>query len=231
MSYVPEYSHLNPDRISPMETAINEFDGPIKLLEIGTWTADGSTQLWFKHLKPGSSIMLIDVWHPYCHNDYNGNNGGVYKAVDDLAHKSFVRTFDNVVKFQETNKEVDVTIVRADSNKFLQCLADKTFDFIYIDGCHYYSKVNADIIEAKRLIKDTGVICGDDLEQPAKGVYVDAARNFPENDYISVDGTGHMIHPGVTLAVYENFNGDVNLVNGFWWLYHNNGTFSKERTF
>ena len=42
------HSHLNPDRIPAMEKVVNEFDRPIKALEVGTWTGDGSTQVWLK---------------------------------------------------------------------------------------------------------------------------------------------------------------------------------------
>lgn len=230
MLELPIHSHLNPDRIPPMEKVINEFDRPIKALEIGTWTGDGSTQVWFKNLKPGSTLMIVDRWEPYCQNDYG--NHPMYQQVDEIAHKAFIRTFDNVLEFEKQNKDIEVIMIRADSNNYLKYLADKSFDFIYVDGCHHYDKVNVDVIESKRLIKDVGIICGDDLEQPVEEIYVRAAMDFPNRDYILVPGTSnHMIHPGVTLALHENFNGQVNLDNGFWWLYHNNGQFSKERSF
>jgi predicted O-methyltransferase YrrM len=53
--------------------------------------------------------------------------------------------------------------LRGKSESLLPLLRDESFDVVYIDADHTYEPVKRDILESMRLVKEGGVICGDDL--------------------------------------------------------------------
>jgi len=108
-----------------------------------------------------------------------------------------------------------VSILRESSRKALPLLETGSFDIIYIDGCHAYESVLADIGEAKRLIKPGGIICGDDLEVQLHECDRRFAFANREVDVPQDPKTGKQFHPGVTLAVGQEF-GEVGEYLGFW---------------
>lgn len=213
-----------------MEKLIRQaFDYPISALEIGTWYGVGSTQIWLDNLKNGSTLMLLDVWKPYSSEVDLQDQEWDYRAMDNLSTDAFLSTFLNIRRFEgeKDRPNIGIQMVRADSELFLPLLADKSFDFIYIDGDHKYEKVKRDIQHAKRLIKSGyGVICGDDLERLPTQALIELAQNFKNQDYVRGQ---HHFHPGVLLAVAEEF-GKVNMANGFWWVICKNGNFIADES-
>ena len=254
--HTPSTNQITQGRTPGMRQAIKEFNGPINMLEIGTWYGEGSTQVWLDELKSGSSITLLDSWNPYCHNDYNDTVFD-YKNMDAKVHDAFIKTFEQVVSFEKfgpskqefkadamgkwvrEDKDIKITIIRGDSKTYLSNFADKIFDFIYIDGAHYYDNVKADIQHAKRLIKPYGIISGDDYEHDASfkmpdgtsafPQFLEVAKQYPNNDFVSIPDTIYKIHPGVLLAIHEEFDSKVLNHDGFWWVYSNDGEFTTER--
>lgn len=90
-----------------------------------------------------------------------------------------------------------------------------SFDLIHIDGSHCYGDVLADLRMAHRLLRDGGILCGDDLELQASECDRHFAGQNKHLDYREDPRTGRPFHPGVTLAVYEFF-GPVSALYGFW---------------
>jgi hypothetical protein len=93
------------------------------------------------------------------------------------------------------------------------------FDLIYIDASHIYPDVKFDIQSAKRLIKDKGMICGDDLDLKITEDLIGIAKEKISLDLFILPN-GEAIHPGVLLSVHEEFEA-VNQKNGTWWIYKN----------
>lgn len=112
-------------------------------------------------------------------------------------------------------ERVAVRHIRDLSENALPPLRDGTFDIVYIDGCHYFREALFDLLEGRRLVKDGGVLCGDDLELQARECDLENARRHAREDYIRDPGSGRYFHPGVTLAVHESF-GQVSSFSGFW---------------
>ena len=186
--------------------------GPAKVLEIGTWFGKGSTQVWLSTLHPGSSMMLIDSWRAYFSKAVAS---GAARRMDSMHHVAINSTLNEVYKF-ESQRELEIQVVRAESKSFLPLLKDDLFDVIYIDGSHYYEDVKKDIQNAKRLIRKGGLICGYDFDLLPTNELIELARKSLELDLLVLpDGTA--IHPGVMLAVVEEFK-DVRSENGFWWI-------------
>jgi hypothetical protein len=208
-----------------MIRAIQSFPGPIKALEIGTWFAEGSTALWLEHLKPGSSLTLVDAWRPYASPSDVQASDGYWNAMDGATTDAFLSAYLTCRRHEisAVDRQIDIHLVRAPSSQFLPMLADETFDFIYIDGDHKYPSATADMAQAKRLIRKTGygMICGDDLEMIPTPELIALARRHLDRDY--VEG----FHPGVLLAVVEHFH-TISMHNGFWFTLVRDGVFGVQ---
>src|SRR5262249_53121108 len=110
-----------------------------------------------------------------------------------------------------------VHVKKATSREVLPELPPATWAIIYIDGSHTYEDVTFDIRQAKRLLRNGGILCGDDLElesaqlDPAE--LADAVRTG--QDFVLSRSTQRYYRPGVTAAVAEVI-GKVYVRDGFW---------------
>lgn len=217
-----------PSRAPAMTVLIQKaFPYPINALEIGVWYGIGSTNIWLDNMKPGSKIVLLDAWKPYSSKQDLRDDEWNYKSMDDRTTDAFMSAFLNVKRHEDENRErqMKISLVRADSQHFLPLLQADSFDFIYIDGDHKYEKVWSDIAEAKRLIrKDFGIICGDDLDKLPTPDLIELSKQFKDRDAIRGD---YQFHPGVLLAVSEHFE-KVHMHNSFWWIFCINGEFTVD---
>tara|TARA_B100000989_G_C19508624_1_gene457770 strand:+ start:848 stop:1603 length:756 start_codon:yes stop_codon:yes gene_type:complete len=206
-------NQLNPLRKDPMASVLKQFTKPVDMLEVGTWFGTGSTKLWFHNLPTGSKITLIDVWKPFLSEIDKEGSSLSFQAMDDVPHLALLSTLRQVYEEERKNK-IKISLVRADATNFLANFKSGSFDIIYLDGSHYYQDIKADIKIAKNLIRNGGVICGDDLELlPTEEIYAYASAK-KNVDY--TQWKDKSFHPGVLLAVYEEFDA-VKMDKGFWW--------------
>ena len=218
------------DRVTHMEKLARQvLAGPFTALEIGTWFGEGSTRIWGKCLKPGSVLMLCDPWSRYL-SEEDANAVPAYSLMNNLYHVAINSTLKKVYELERATGG-EIVVIRGASARVMAHLKPQTFDFIYIDGSHYYEDVRRDIALAKTLIKDGGCICGDDLEVAPSAPEVEAlARKNIDKDFIYAtlaDGTPVNFHPGVALAVSEEI-GAVNQEHGFWWIWRRDGAWNLE---
>jgi len=215
-----------PFRAEAMGNAIRLFDSPIHALEIGTWFGEGSTQIWLQHLRRGSTLTLVDPWRPYASAADLADTGWNYSAMDSQVLEGYLSTILAVRKFENSNPgKVTVDIVRGDSERVMDRMRDGIFDFIYIDGDHKYESVKQNLRDAKRLARhEIAIICGDDLECLPNPELLALAKQHADRDYVR---DPHNFHPGVMLAVHEEF-GEVGMSNGFWWVFKKNGRFTTD---
>lgn len=111
---------------------------------------------------------------------------------------------------------VEVTMIRGKSKYVLTLLRPSSFDLVYVDGSHYHDDVVIDIENSKDLVREGGLLCGDDLEAQVGEVPAEALTTETDADIVQVDGIGN-VHPGVSLAVAETL-GRVSTENGFWFM-------------
>lgn len=215
-----------PSRIEFMTRAIQMFDAPVQALEIGTWYGEGSTRIWMEHLPAGSSLTLVDPWKPYSSADDLADKEWNYGAVDGLVLEAYLSTILGVRKFEHAHPgKLAIDIVRGDSDRVLSRMRDDQFDFIYIDGDHKYAGIKQNLRDAKRLARRSqSLICGDDLEQMPSPQLLEIAREHRDRDFIRAP---HHFHPGVMLAIHEEFE-QVGMANGFWWVFCRDGVFSAD---
>ena len=94
----------------------------------------------------------------------------------------------------------------------LPALPRNYFDLVFVDGIIPMRRCWLTLTAAAGLIKEGGVLCGDDLERQGSEIDQNYARTQIESDYIRDPRSGHEYHPGVTLAV-----GDLSGRSPVWW--------------
>jgi SAM-dependent methyltransferase len=202
-----------------LTAAVSLFAGReagIRILEVGSWMG-ASVLTWGaaldRFIAGESEILSVDTWAPYLAAD-DINHDGAYHVMDraasiDLAYAVFRHNASCVPR------KVRVDHLRGRSKDVLSMLRDRAFDIVYIDGSHYYPDVAADLAEAKRLVAEGGLLCGDDLEQQLAEVDEPFLRANLDRDAVVDPKNQKPYHPGVTLAVSEAM-GPVSSYTGFW---------------
>ena len=205
--------------------AMKKESSPITILEVGSWV--GSSALtWAQAIDsfiPGKGrILCVDAWDHYLSNE-DMERGEVYNVMEKTCKLAYSIFLHNISTYKG---EARIDHFRGPSQSVLPYLSDNFFDIVYLDGSHYYDSVLFDIKEACRLVKDGGIICGDDLELQADQVDIDFARSNKNIDYIEDLNTGRHFHPGVTMAVNDTL-GNVSNYFGYWMVKKGNSEFEK----
>ena len=103
------------------------------------------------------------------------------------------------------------------SQEVLPTLRDEEFDFVYIDGSHFYTDVIMDLQLCSPLVSPSGVLGGDDLDLQKGEFDMQNAIINREKDCIIDTKTNNGFHPGVSLAIGEFFNDQkVSCYESFW---------------
>jgi len=188
---------------------------PLDILEIGSWYG-ASALSWAQGLKVHNraqgSLTCVDAWKPFF--DRSLHNDEVYVAMEqalgtDVAYNIFLHNISTIV---ETIKRQHF---RGQSENVLPLLRDEAFDVVFIDADHTYAPVKLDILLSQRLVKDGGILCGDDLNLQLHQCDKKVAMANKNMDFVKDTKSGRNFHPGVTLAVAEIF-GEVSMWGGFW---------------
>lgn len=199
----------------PTLGAAAELRGPFQILEVGSWAgASAISWAWaMRKLELSGRVLCVDPWRPYF--DLEKNRADVYAEMNRGAEKDLIyKLFEHNVTTSGFGELIDV--IRGESKIVLPGLESERFHLVYVDGSHAFEDVQSDLQEAKRLVRDGGIICGDDLELQACEINaeeLDAAVRTGQ-DFIE-SSSGPSYHPGVTAAVKLAF-GEVTVMDGFW---------------
>ncbi|MEE9913625.1 MAG: class I SAM-dependent methyltransferase [Deltaproteobacteria bacterium] len=199
----------------------------IVLIEIGSW-AGGSAITWASAIQKYSdakgSVICVDPWIDYI--DCDADKDPILKTMKEalIANKIYKLFLHNVISsgFSEM-----ISILRGASEDVLPAISEGSADIIYIDGDHSYDHVMKDITRSFHLLKDGGILCGDDLELQYRDVDQTTIHSCNHLDYITDPGTKIKYHPGVSLAVHDYFKTEVSAWDGFWAMQKNTHGFSK----
>jgi hypothetical protein len=159
-------------------------------------------------------VLCVDPWQAYF--DTEKNSAETYREMNAAAvGDKIFRLFEHNIRTSGIAHCVEVR--RGTSRDVLPQLPAASFDIVYIDGSHRFEDVLHDIREARRLVRDGGIICGDDLELEASSLDQSELSKAVADDREFVYSTvGHVYyHPGVTQAVAEEFS-SLGVWNGFW---------------
>ena len=203
-----------------MTGAINVMSGltneSLRLLEIGSWT--GSSALtWAQaidHFCPAKGeVVCLDSWDTFI-TEEDLTRGDIYQHMHTLSSTGI--SYDLFLhNMQFARDSIPVRHFRGKSCDIMPYLGDSLFDIVYIDGSHYYDDVLFDIHQSIRVLKEGGILCGDDLELQMSECDQDFAVSQRRIDYVDDPKTGKYFHPGVTTAVHEVL-GTVSNYAGFW---------------
>jgi len=204
----------------------NKKNQPINILEIGSWSG-ASALTWGSaldiHNSGKGTLTCIDAWKPY-YNQNDINDDLIREINEALANDEPYKIFKQNLKFLPAT--VKLKICRGWSSDILPGLKRANFNLIYIDGDHSYKGVLSDIQLSSGLVKEGGIICGDDLELQSHQVDLAVARGKPHLSKMIDKSTNKMFHPGVTLAVGDVF-GSVSSWFGFWAMQKKNNQWEK----
>jgi len=189
----------------------------IRVLEIGSY-AGGSATIWANaiRLKNNSNglVACIDPWQTF--DAFSQESRTVSQRITDAAQNrdKVLRLFQHNVR-ASLNSEI-IKPFRGLCSQLVPLFSPDTFDFIYIDGQHSYQNVLQDLQNCSQVLKDGGILCGDDLELQEHEVDAENAKRLCDRDMIFDPKTGLEFHPGTCLAVAEFFGGMVSCYDGFW---------------
>ncbi len=196
--------------------AVHTGTDPFHILEVGSW-AGGSAITWAEALckfyKGNGQVFCVDPWKPYFDMADRPEMRVYREMADALSNETIYDLFLHNIR--TSGHEQRIMPIRGESTTILQTLPRSHFDVAYIDGDHTYKAVLADLKVACELVKDGGILCGDDLELQLDEIDVAYAKTQISSDYIEDPRSGKSYHPGVTLAVGELF-GRVSVAEGFW---------------
>ncbi len=206
-----------------------EPERPIRILEIGSWMGS-SCLTWGEALHRFAGgrghIVCIDPLVPYFDAEANkaaleADNAAVQSSQSGLVDEMSALLAEDYVhdillhNVATIAAPVTVAVLRQPSSAVLPTLPDASFDLVYVDGDHTYDAARFDLTQACRLVRDGGILCGDDLEAQLHEIDPDFARAHTHVDFPTDPATRRQYHPGVTLAVGEIL-GSVLAYHGYW---------------
>ncbi len=158
--------------------------------EIGVWKGEFSERIL--NLTAPSKLFLIDPWEFQSEFSDRMYGGAVAKNQLDM---------DKIYEGVKEKFDIcsNVFVQRGKSEEILKQFDDGYFDWLYIDGNHYYEFVLNDLQMCFSKIKPGGVIAGDDYEWgenegfPVKNAVHDFVleKNLEEN--LEIFGTQFII--------------------------------------
>lgn len=193
----------------------------IKVLELGVYCGQTTINI-SKSLKNNlSEIVCVDIWDAF----YNTSDTSSFvhkKMVDNLKDSKVYNLFMHNLKANNLLNKCKV--IKKKSSNFFYTNTDK-FDLIIIDASHLYKEVLLDIINSKKILNESGLLIGDDYEVPFSSVsHLNFNKNLKKLDVFYDFKTKTRFHPGVTLAVFQEF-GNIKSRNGLFCLKKSKGKF------
>lgn len=204
------------------------YDGEIHLLEIGSW-AGGSVLTWIEILESMNKkykIFCIDPWKDYLKEE---KSLWTHKTMRNALKKNRIYELflHNIIS---SGYSQNISILRGTTFEISSVLKENSFDAIFIDGNHSYEFVKTDLEITAKLLKDKGLLCGDDLELQYHEVDQEQLLNNRNKDVVVDKNTSKNYHPGVTLAVWDFFEKEIPSINGFWFIEKNYNQWSNMNT-
>lgn len=199
-----------------------------KFIEIGSW-AGGSAITICKALEKhshNSKLFCIDNWSPYFNNNEINFKKWTYRTMhNSIKKKRILKLF--LYNINAAKVDYMIHILKGFSSDITPLLYPNKFDVIFIDGNHSYENVLFDLKSAEGLLKENGIICGDDLELQYFEIDNSNIENIKNTDLSFDNKNKKRFHPGVTLAVHTFFKKEVSSWEGLWAMQRKNNSWKK----
>ena len=138
------------------EVAKHYPDGS-NFLEIGVWKGTSVAYLGIELInlnKKNTQIYCVDTWE--------GTKGEHDTEMSVINGTLFDEFLNNIKPL--TDNGLTINVIKSKSQECDARFSDDFFDFIYIDGSHYYEDVKQDIIKYLPKLKKTGTFAGHDWQ-------------------------------------------------------------------
>jgi SAM-dependent methyltransferase len=173
-----------------------------RVLEIGSWKGL-STSIIAEFLKRKHGQV-------YCVDSWQGNEGvgAIHKTAQ---YQDILAIFRRNMKILGVAQIVHPLVGKC--TEVLPLLQNQSFDLIFIDADHRFTPFLYDLEAALRLVKDGGIICGDDCDEAYQETKEEFYQLNCEKDY-----SGN-VHCGAVLGLHKTFGFEkVTLLPGssFW---------------
>ena len=170
LPYSPEGWYLNH---GPLARLIKKFNVQT-VIEVGSWMGLSTIDI-ARMLPENGKVYAVDTWEG---------------SPDEQHHPQtlanlYNQFLSNVIHTQLTHKIIPV---RMESTQAAKVLSVKP-DLIYIDATHTYKACYADLRAWYPYVKDSGILCGDDLRWGDCGVEK-AVRQFAAENNLVVRDNG-----------------------------------------
>ena len=149
----PLLRKIVPDKTNYRLKLLNLMPSGAVCAEVGVWKGEFSRQI-LEVTRP-SKLHLIDPWSyqpKFPDRIYGGKVAGSQEDMETI--------FLNVCSQFEQHAEVEIN--RGYSDDILSQFDDEYFDWLYIDGNHYYEYVLQDLRLGWQKLKPGGLLVGDD---------------------------------------------------------------------
>ena len=167
-----------------------EDDKEYNILEIGCFLGRSSMYLAEKIKETNKNIKLHCVDYFHIRDNWPKNKQQKKELLDKYGEDLLPQFKNHILKLDVENIVIPY---KMSSDEALEGFYNDNinFDFIFIDGGHDYVVVNNDIIKSLKVLKDNGIIAGDDYftsrpnEQVQKAVHEsfdDDKINFINNE-------------------------------------------------
>ena len=132
------------------------------MIEVGSWAGESSV-LWANELKKfEGKLLCIDPWEPFIKKNHGAKNA-IPKLMDKVLRQNLIfDLFLHNIKASGNNETI--IPIRSFSSKILPRLEKNSFNVVYLDGGHEYLVIYEDLMNGGDLVKEGGLLCGDDLE-------------------------------------------------------------------
>lgn len=135
----------------------NVFPDGSKFLEIGTWKGTSISYLGVELInlnKKNTTLYCIDTWE---------GTPGEHDTDPSVINNTLYDEFLNNIKPLEDNG-LKIEKIKNKSQLCSDMFEDHFFDFIYVDGSHYYDDVKKDILLYLPKLKPNGIFAGHDWQ-------------------------------------------------------------------
>lgn len=192
--------------------ALDEFaklHRPGLAVEVGSWKGLSTSYL----ARHAGVVYCVDTWQ-------------AAKSTPHMAQEAQQRDILSIFRGNIFNlglygkvKPLVMTSIEA-----ARIFRDGCADMVFIDCDHVYTSITQDIHAWALKVKKGGILCGHDCEILWKDCTKDQKdhiEQLKETDFIrDAVSPGVGIHPGVTLAIHEIFDDQVQILPGssIWWV-------------
>jgi predicted O-methyltransferase YrrM len=193
----------------------DQADTRVDILEIGSYAGD-STMIWAGAIRDGleinGEVVCIDSFD-FTPPDIKANSAlhVMHRAQESGA---VLKLFRHNMASSGCDRIVNLLVET--SEKAIPELRKREFDLIYLDASHTCDDVTRDLSMYAPLVRQGGILCGDDLELQYKGIDMKYAEDNKNSDMVYDPVNHREYHPGVTLAVKDFFGSEISCYSGFW---------------